>query len=68
MASATATLGFEKIETGEQWEQAQSYAVRLASRLEEDIRAGGIYTIRSAKEHARELHRLLVALDKYYSN
>ena len=66
MASATKTLGFEEIETGEQWERVQDYAVRRAATLEEDIRAGGIFTIQNAKEHARELHRLLVALDKFY--
>lgn len=65
--SATAILGFETIKTLEQAEQARDYAEKLTYGIQDAIAFGdSCWHPRNAKEHARELHRLLVALERFW--
>jgi hypothetical protein len=69
MASATKGLGFEEIKTVEQAEEAHAYARRLATAITEDLATDnplGSWGLPNAKEHARELHRLLVAIERFW--
>ena len=68
MASATAFLGFEEIETGEQVEKAVAYCQRSSEKLAEDLRDGGLgWSYGHGRDRSRELHRILVAIERYWS-
>lgn len=66
MPSATWTLGFDKIETPEQLEEVHHYAKRLCAKITEDVEYASGHALTNAKDKARELHRLLVAMERYW--